>query len=196
MGSAAEVAPLPVLKTFHAARLERVFDDCFAASCNTRLCGGADEPLYQPAVTSAAYHVLYYRGDYFASALHEIAHWCIAGAQRRQQLDFGYWYVPESRSTDQQCAFEAVECKPQALEWFFSRACTYRFQVSADNPDLASLGMLNTAAFQHGVLEQALAWQKAGLPARAAAFYGALCREFGTATVAAQLDFTLAELAR
>jgi hypothetical protein len=195
MGSAAEVAPWAVSQTFLAARLEKVFDDCFVSSCNTRLCGGADEPLYQPAVKSAACHVLYYRGDFFASALHEVAHWCIAGAQRRQQLDFGYWYNPEGRSADQQRVFEAVECKPQALEWFFSRACAYRFQVSADNPDLASLGMLNSAAFQRVVLEQALAWQKAGLPARAGVFFAALCREFGTAIAATQLDFTLAELA-
>ena len=192
---AAGGAPLFTPPAFLPARLEGVFENCFAGSCNTRLCGGADEPLYQPAESSAGYHTLYYRGDYFASALHEVAHWCIAGAQRRRQLDFGYWYAPESRSADQQRVFETVECKPQALEWFFSRACAYRFQVSADNLDLASTGQLDIPAFTYRVLEQALTWQKAGLPARASVFYAALCREFGTATPAAQLDFTLAELA-
>ena len=85
MGAAA-VVPLSAPQSFLAARVEQVFNDCFAHSCNTRLCGGADEPLYQPAATPAGFHALYYRGDYFASALHEVAHWCIAGAQRRHTL--------------------------------------------------------------------------------------------------------------
>jgi elongation factor P hydroxylase len=186
---------LSATQWFNPARVERVFNNCFADSCNTRLLGGAAEPFYQPAHMSGAYHTLYYRGDYFASALHEVAHWCIAGAQRRQQADFGYWYTPEGRSVEQQCAFEAVEHKPQALEWFFSQACAYRFRVSPDNPDLASTGVLDTTAFQCRVLQQALAWQRLGLPTRASVFYEALCREFGTAMHTAQLSFTLAQLA-
>jgi elongation factor P hydroxylase len=191
----AELMPWSAPRSFLAARVERVFNDCFADSCNTRLCGGAAEPLYQPAANPADFHALYYRGDYFASALHEVAHWCIAGAQRRQQPDFGYWYTPDDRSADQQRAFEAVECKPQALEWYFARACGYRFQVSADNLALASAGLLDTAAFKRAVLAQALVWQHEGLPIRAGVFYAALRREFGTAVPAAQLDFSLSELA-
>lgn len=187
--------PLSTAQSFLPVRVERVFNDCFADTYNTRLFGGAAEPFYQPANASGSYHALYYRSDYFASALHEVAHWCIAGAQRRQQADFGYWYTPESRSGDQQYAFERVECKPQALEWFFSRACDYRFQVSADNPDLAGEGLLDTAAFQRAVVEQALVWQRVGLPARAGVFYAALCREFGTDIPVTQLGFTLAMLA-
>ncbi len=191
---AAEMVHVSAPQSSPAVRVERVFNDCFADSCNTRLCGGADEPLYQPATTSTDFHALYYRGDYFASALHEVAHWCIAGAQRRQRLDFGYWYTPQDRSIDQQCAFEAVECKPQALEWYFSRACGYRFQVSADNLALANAGLLDTAAFQHAVLAQTIAWKTEGLPIRAGIFYIALRREFGTDLPAVQLDFTLADL--
>lgn len=182
------------MELFIAARLERVFNDCFATGWNTRLCGGADEPLYEPAGDSIAYNALYYRSDYFASALHESAHWCIAGATRRRLRDFGYWYTPEDRNIDEQLAFERVEYKPQAIEWFFSRACGFRFQVSADNLELARHGKLDTAAFQHRVLEQVTAWSAAGLPRRAALFYDALCREFGTATPAERLQFTLAEL--
>jgi elongation factor P hydroxylase len=194
MGSAA-MEPLCAPRSLHPARVEKVFNDCFADGCNTRLLGGAAEPFYQPAALSGGYHVLYYRADFFASALHEVAHWCIAGVQRRHQPDFGYWYTPEGRSVEQQNAFESVEYKPQALEWFFSQACAYRFLVSPDNPDLASAGMLDTTAFQCRVVDQALAWQRAGLPARAGVFYSALCREFGTATPAALLSFTLAQLA-
>jgi elongation factor P hydroxylase len=189
--AASTLAPQPFL----SARLERVFSDCFADSWNTQLCGGAEEPFYQPAVTSGEYHALFYRHDYFASALHEVAHWCIAGPQRRQQPDFGYWYTPETRSAEQQRAFEAVECRPQALEWFFSRACGYRFTVSIDNLELARIGKIDAVAFQRCVLEQALTWQAEGLPGRAIVFYRALCCEFGSTIPASQLHFTLPELA-
>lgn len=193
MGSPERVANLAA-ESFLAERVESVFNACFTENCNTRLFGGADEPIYQPAVNSGEHHALYYRGDYFASALHEVAHWCIAGALRRQQIDFGYWYTPETRNIDQQRAFETVECKPQALEWFFSRACGYRFRVSADNLALDRAGVLDIVAFQQRVIEQAQQWQITGLPMRAGLFYEALCREFDTSQGASHLHFTLAEL--
>ena len=84
-----------------------------------------NEPYYQPATGECDMHRLFYRSDYFASALHEVAHWCIAGERRRQLADFGYWYTPDGRSPQQQSAFEAVEAKPQPLDWFFSLACGY-----------------------------------------------------------------------
>jgi elongation factor P hydroxylase len=179
---------------FAGVRLERVFNACFADKWHTRLRGGVDEPLYQPAQGSDDHHLLSYRADYFASALHEVAHWCIAGEQRRQLPDFGYWYAPEGRSVSQQQAFEAVEAKPQALEWFFSRACGYRFQVSADNLELASQQVLDIPGFQRAVLNAARLWQSQGLPERAALFYGALCEEFGTTVGADQQRFFLADL--
>jgi len=179
---------------FTAARLERVFDGCFAALWNTRLIGGAEEPFYQPAAAAGECHTLHYRLDYFASALHEVAHWCIAGEQRRQQADFGYWYAPEGRGVEQQRAFEAVESRPQALEWFFSRACGYRFQPSVDNLPLTACGLADGDEFPGRVLEQALRLRRTGLPERAGLFYTALCREFGTVTPAAELCFTQAQL--
>ena len=182
------------VELFRAERLQQVFDACFFQAHNTRLLGGADEPLYQPTKNAGFFNTLYYRQDFFASALHEVSHWCIAGAQRRGQLDFGYWYAPEGRSAQQQLAFEAVERKPQALEWYFAKACNYRFQVSADNLELVDSSAPATMTFQQAVLEQALAWQQSGLPPRAAIFYRALCGEFGTGLAASQLRFTLAEL--
>jgi elongation factor P hydroxylase len=179
---------------FIAARLEDVFDACFASRWYTRLVGGAEEPFYQPATVDGDPHVLHYRHDYFASALHEVAHWCIAGERRRQQLDFGYWYAPSGRSLEQQRAFEMLESKPQALEWFFSRACGYRFQVSQDNLQMTAGETSCATAFRRGVLEQALIWQETGLPERAGIYYSALCREFGTAVPPGQLRFTLAQL--
>ncbi|MEH6636987.1 MAG: elongation factor P hydroxylase [Halioglobus sp.] len=179
---------------FEAARLERVFDACFTATLHTTLRGGAEEPLYQPATKSGDCHVLYYRADYFASALHEVAHWCIAGADRRQQVDFGYWYAPDGRSEVRQQEFEAVEVKPQTLEWYFSRACGYPFQLSMDNLDGGGKELAGTSVFAGGVYEQARLWQSHGLAQRAGVFFAALCSEFGTLIAARDLHFDLAEL--
>jgi elongation factor P hydroxylase len=181
-------------ETLCAARLESVFAHCFARRYNTLLEGGSDEPFYRPASTADEHSVLYYRGDYFASALHEVAHWCIAGEERRQLPDFGYWYTPESRGANEQRAFEAVEIKPQAVEWFFSKACASPFQVSADNIDLERAGALDRAGFRCAVLDQARALQADGLSTRASVFYKALSTEFGTAVSPSDQHFTLEEL--
>ena len=193
MGAPAKLA-LPLDNGFHSERLERVFADCFADKLHTRLRGGADEPLYQPARQQGGCHVLYYRADYFASALHEVAHWCIAGAERRLQVDFGYWYAPDGRSSTEQLAFESVESKPQALEWYFARACGYRFRVSVDNLEGVSGELPELSGFRRQVCAQAMSWQREGLPRRAAEFYNALCREFDTPATPNELDFTLAGL--
>jgi elongation factor P hydroxylase len=174
-------------------RLEVVFDACFAESLHTRLRGGSEEPLYQPADAPGQYHILYYREDFFASALHEVAHWCIAGPQRRLQPDFGYWYAPDGRSAAQQRAFERVECAPQALEWFFAKACGYRFCVSLDNLE-GPAASADHERFRQMIVHRANDWQQRGLPERAAVFYRALCREFATALRPQQLQFTLEEL--
>ena len=176
---------------FPASRLERVFADCFAARWRTRLVGGADEPFYQPAVDEGGVHLLHYRLDYFASALHEAAHWCIAGAARRQLPDFGYWYAPDGRSAEQQREFEAVEYRPQALEWFFSRACGYRFRVSTDN---LAAPQGDALTFRIRVLEQATSWRDSGLPQRASLFFDALAGAFGTGLQARALRFELEDL--
>ena len=185
---------VPLDNGFCSERLERVFADCFADKLRTRLQGGADEPLYQPALQPGGTHVLYYRADYFASALHEVAHWCIAGAERRLQVDFGYWYAPDGRSGAQQQAFEAVESKPQALEWYFAKACGYRFRVSVDNLDGMSGELPDMAGFRRQVVEQALCWQREGLPGRATEFFYGLCCEFDTMISPGELHFALAEL--
>ena len=50
------------------------------------------------------------------SALHEVAHWCIASAGRRRCRDYGYWYIPPPRDATAQTEFFAVEARVQALE--------------------------------------------------------------------------------
>ncbi len=73
--------------------------------------------------------------DYPASALHEAAHWCLAGPLRRTQRDYGYWYVPGPRNPVQREAFFRAEADVQALEAIFARTCGVRFVVSADDFD-------------------------------------------------------------
>ncbi|MCG8439844.1 MAG: elongation factor P hydroxylase, partial [Pseudomonadales bacterium] len=70
---------------------------------------------------------------YFRSALHEIAHWCVAGDARRQLEDYGYWYAPDGRNAEQQTQFASVEVLPQAYEALFCAACGHDFRVSLDN---------------------------------------------------------------
>jgi len=112
--------------------LVKIFNQLFAQSENTLLEMGADQPFYQSS-KEGKFAIIYAREDYFSSALHEVAHWTIAGRQRRQKDDFGYWYEPEGRSVRQQQEFELVEVKPQAIEWLFSLACDHPFHFSADN---------------------------------------------------------------
>lgn len=155
--------------------LQQLFHDCFHASYRTRLAGGAPEPLYRP-VGEDGDAVIFYREDYAASALHEVAHWCIAGPRRRQQEDYGYWYAPDGRSASQQRAFEQVEIKPQALEWHFALAAGIAFHVSADNLQSPGGGSDQFAA---AVVEQARRYCREPLPPRAAVFRRALANRFG-----------------
>lgn len=177
---------------FDSQRLEQVFFDCFGESQSTLLLGGASEPFYRPAEGGSRYHELHYREDYFASALHEVSHWCIAGLARRQRADFGYWYAPEGRSAQQQSAFEVVESRPQALEWLFSKACGFPFQVSLDN--FSEDANAYRARFVSQVYVEAINWQSRGLPARAQQFFTALSEEFGTALTLSSLSLSQAEL--
>ena len=189
-----DVGDAQATSPFDGDRLERVFERCFSDSENTALVGGAAEPLYRPAQASQPRHLLFYREDYFASALHEVAHWCIAGPERRRQLDFGYWYAPEGRDARQQQAFESVEVKPQALEWYFAKACGYPFRVSVDNLDPRTGAMPDTADFRRRVLAQARLWRAQGLPARAGQFFHALAAEFGTRLSPCSVVFEFEEL--
>lgn len=99
-----------------------------------QLVRGENEPEYFPAKEDCCARIEFAHG-FFQSALHEISHWCIAGAHRRTLPDFGYWYAPDGRTEAQQKAFEKVEIKPQAIECLYSLMCGRRFRVSQDNLD-------------------------------------------------------------
>jgi len=118
---------------FHYQDLISLFDNTFAQSHNTRLVKGGDEPVYRPQDENVAFNRIIFARGYFASALHEIPHWLVAGEKRRLLEDFGYWYCADGRDEPTQRKFEAVEVKPQAIEWALSLACGHPFRVSTDN---------------------------------------------------------------
>ena len=169
-----------------------VFNRLFGDSFMTHLCGGADEPLYLPASDGNRYHQVHFRADYAASALHEAAHWCIAGEARRCQIDYGYWYEPDGRDAVQQRHFEQLEARPQALEWLFSRAAGLPFKVSIDNLDGRSAR--GDFSFQLGVWQALQSYIRWGLPDRARAFRCALAAQFGGPQYMVGSDYTLGQL--
>jgi elongation factor P hydroxylase len=161
----------------HYQDLIDIFNHCFKASYNTRLVKGDDEPIYLPADENRPYHAIFFAHGFFSSALHECAHWLIAGEARRKLVDFGYWYLPDGRTAEQQARFQSVEVKPQALEWILSQAAGHPFRVSLDNLN----GETNdTEHFKRAVHQQVAHYCSQGLPTRAQRFRLALCRFYGT----------------
>ena len=160
--------PLPV----HEPTGDQVID-CFnlrfSTSEGTILVGGADEPYYEPGSPN----IIYFREDFIRSALHEVAHWCVAGSTRRTLPDYGYWYAPDGRDEAQQTAFYGVEVKPQAVEKAFCMAVGIPFKVSVDNLSV-SLSDPAIVEFAAAVEEQFEIMMIDGLPHRAEVFRHAL----------------------
>lgn len=179
--------------TVEATTLERVFAACFGERERTRLVGGAEEPLYLPAAAGDGWHEIHYRADYPASALHEVAHWCIAGAARRRLADYGYWYAPDGRDAATQRAFEAVEARPQGLEWLFAQACGLPFRLSLDNLD-GQLAADGRERFAAAVVAEARSWQARGPAGRAGRFLEALTVAFPAGRAVPAMRFSIAAL--
>jgi elongation factor P hydroxylase len=175
---------------FDCCDLISIFNRTFLASHNTQLVSGGLEPLYSPPSEHAPASIVFTH-DYFSSALHEIAHWLIAGDKRRQQEDYGYWYCPDGRTATQQTAFEQVEVSPQALEWILSKACGCPFRLSLDNLT-GSSG--DGSAFATAVYERVIAYIDQGLPPRANTMRRVLVDYYGTAVSLNAQDFTLEEI--
>ena len=171
-----------------ATTLVAVFARVFAAE-NTLLlphadawrCDGllppATEPVYLPSSAECPHDRIVFAHGFFSSALHEVAHWCLAGARRRRLPDYGYWYQPDGRDAAQQAEFERVEARPQALEWAFSLACDFPFRVSTDN---LSGVTPDREAFTVKVRAELSRYRESGFPARARRFIAALEAHFGT----------------
>ena len=159
----------------NADNVVAVFNELFEEPYETRLVGGAREPLYE--YVPDGIHQIHFRADYVSSALHEVAHWCIAGGARRLIDDYGYFYVGE-RNQEQQQQFQIVERRPQALEWIFSIAAGVPFRISLDN-----FGSVDPIPFAEQVRRAAQQLLNRGLPARAQSFARALSNEVGSIPV-------------
>lgn len=177
-------APFQPLAAWHdAADLIALFATTFGSGENTvllphrdawradRIGGDADEPVYLPADADCPHHRIVFAHGFFASALHEVAHWCVAGDARRRRVDYGYWYAPDDRDAVKQAEFERVEAKPQAIEYAFSRAARFPFRVSADN--LSGIEV-DRAGFERKVMRQYERYVAHGFPSRAQRFIDAL----------------------
>ena len=159
---------------FHKVEdLVALFNNEFA-DCNTQLKSGAEEPFYQASVEGKP-AIIYSTHDYFASALHECAHWCIAGKERRRLDDYGYWYAADGRTAEQQQEFFKVEQKPQALEWAFALASNLPFRVSLDNLNNPSG---DAEAFREQVYARLIEYFEYGFPTRALRMIQILCRYY------------------
>ena len=169
----------PVIANDIANRIGRVFNGLFAASTQTVMMGGGAEPLYLPATDDQPARLVFTR-DYASSALHEAAHWCIAGAARRRQIDYGYHYAAPPRTALQRQRFFNLELRCQATELLFSTAARQPFRVSIDDLDTPHDGAMQISAadFATDVYAEATAMSARGLPSRAARLRDALAAEF------------------
>ncbi|GGK86041.1 elongation factor P hydroxylase [Amphritea balenae] len=160
-----------------ADSLVELFNSLFAGSLNTVLLRGDDEPIYLPADETDSRHRVIFAHGFFASALHEISHWCIAGTERRKLVDFGYWYKPDGRTSAEQREFEKVEIKPQALEWMLSEAAGHKFHFSADNLG-SDIGA--SPEFKCNVLKQVQSYLQDGIPDRPQQLIRSFQQHYGT----------------
>ncbi len=132
-------------------QLVECFNALFLKSLNTELVRGDGEPIYLPADSDYPHHRIIFAHGFFSSALHEIAHWCVAGPDRRLLEDFGYWYKPDGRTAEEQAEFERVEVSPQAYEWILTVSAGRKFHFSADN---LSQGLGASDSFKQAVLDR------------------------------------------
>lgn len=175
----------------HVDHLIDLFNQLFQESENTILVRGGNEPIYLPADADHAHARIVFAHGYFSSALHEIAHWCVAGKARREQVDFGYWYAPDGRTPEQQQVFENLEIKPQAIEWILARSAGFRFRVSCDN--LLS-GPFDIERFKHNICAEVQRRLQTGLPERTQRLVQALVNFYQPGYVLSPSAFSISDL--
>ena len=168
-----------------------IFQSCFLNTHNTVLVRGGDEPIYYPQTQDGKSAQIIFARGYFSSALHEIAHWLVAGDKRRMLEDYGYWYEPDGRDAQKQALFQQVEIKPQAIEWILSKASGYRFRISNDNLSGESL---DSEQFKDDIYQQVLSYKEKGLPERTLIFQEALSKFYKTESNFSSTEFFRSEL--
>jgi elongation factor P hydroxylase len=177
------------------SQLIDIFNQSFKEQWGTELVRGADEPIYIPRTAYYPYDRVIFAHGYFASALHEVSHWCIAGDKRRRLTDFGYWYNPDGRTEQQQQEFELVEVEPQALEWIFCKAANFKFSVSLDNLSGDISAAAQTAqTFKDKIWKQAQQYLCDGLPTRAKIFVDVLAANYRSNEPLSSIEFKREDL--
>lgn len=168
-------------------QIKTVFEQIFGQTYHIQLLGGAEEPLYLPAAPpdQPCNHLIYTR-DYAASALHEIAHWCLASEEQLQQKDWGHWYVPDGRNAEQQRTFQRAEAKVQAVEWMLSIAGGLPFRESSDN---LSGEPVDDEWFKDQIHQQALRFCEQGFPERAELLFNAFAAASGQTLILSKTLF-------
>lgn len=100
------------------------------------IVGGGEEPFYEAPKGNLKGRLIF-RETFPRSLLHELSHFCLAGSKRRQEDDFGYWYVPSGRSESEQVRFEEAEARPQGLEKLMCEIVGLKFSPSFDNDSVS-----------------------------------------------------------
>ena len=157
-----------------AALTIQLFHRVFSDTDYVALLPHGDEPVYLPGKEEGEMHRIIFRDDHLPSALHEISHWCMAGAFRRKQSDYGYDYRPPPRNQASQSLFQSVEVKPQALEWLLHSAIGERFFVSTDGGSEQGGG----DDFMAAIHRQAISYYDGRKPKRFEIFLARLITEF------------------
>jgi len=157
-------------------RLEVLFARLFSGSEQAVLVRAlTSDPVYFPKSELRDFNEIHFANEFFSSALHEIAHWLIAGCDRRTRIDFGYWYKPDGRNPAEQELFEQFEARNQGLEWILSVAADHNFHVSTDN---LSGGKVGGESFAQAVRTHALLFLRNGLSGRCKVLVDGLISEF------------------
>ena len=87
------------------------FHTLFQELYEVQLVDEGSEPIYLPKSSKRDLNHIVFAHGFWNSALHEIAHWCVAGTERRNQVDYGYWYQPDGRSPETQASGSAFHLK-------------------------------------------------------------------------------------
>jgi len=145
-------------------QIKVLFEQEFSQRYHVQLSGGAEEPLYLVAQPGQTLNQLIYTRDYAASALHEIAHWCLASDAQLKLKDWGHWYVPDGRNAEQQRTFQRAEARVQAIEWMLSVAAGRPFRESSDNLSGESI---DDTWFKDQIHQQVRRFCEQGFPERA-----------------------------
>ncbi len=141
----------------------------------TRLVPTQQEPYYLPKNITHPWHQIFYTEHSYTSLFHEVSHWCIASLERRQQIDYGYWYQESSRDQHAQQIYLNSEAKTQALEWILCKTVNAKICVIPDNQPQSFEPSLEFKQKIFMALQQYFA---KGLPIRAQQLVDALLKQY------------------